>query len=140
MHNLIGVPFVNGGRDLTGMDCYGLAQWVFKKYGIDLPDYKISCEDATRIDCQIAEAKPNWIECRWPNVPVPALVVMRFNSPIFCNHTGVYIGGGRFIHTRERVGVNIDRIESPVWRRRIEGFYIPGWVNYDKFSDTKKSV
>ena len=28
---------------------------------------------------------------------------------------GVYIGQGRFIHTRKGVGVNIDRIDSPAW-------------------------
>ena len=28
-----------------------------------------------------------------------------------------------YIHTRERIGVNIDRISSPAWRRVIVGFY-----------------
>lgn len=123
-NDLIGKLFEDGGRGPDGFDCWGLSIEVFRRYGIALPDYKICCEDASRIDGQIKDAQPRWTKFDGP-LPVPCLVVMRFNSPVFCNHTGVYIGEGKFIHTRERIGVNIDSIESPAWKHRIEGFYIP---------------
>lgn len=124
---LIGVPFQDGGRDQNiGFDCYGLAMEVFRRYGTELPDFRIGCEEASRIDGAIDANRRLWIRCDPSDPPVPSLVVIRFNSPQFCNHTGVYIGAGKFIHTRERIGVNIDRIDSPAWRRLIEGFYVPG--------------
>ena len=123
LDDLIGLPFIDGGRDpAVGFDCWGLSTEVFRRYGIELPDYKISCEDASRISSQIDEQKPFWHRCEG-EISVPALVVIRF--AVYCDHTGVYIGQGRFIHTRQEVGVNIDRIDHPAWAKRIEGFYMP---------------
>ena len=56
LDDLIGLPFIDGGRDPSvGFDCWGLSTEVFRRYGIELPDYKISCEDASRISRQIDE-------------------------------------------------------------------------------------
>lgn len=123
--DLIGVPFENGGRGPGSFDCWGLVMEVFQRHDVLLPDYKIACTDASRIDSQISERRPLW-EKVTGEPPVPSLVVIRFNSVVMCNHTGVYLGNGMFIHAREKIGVNIDRIDSPAWNRRIEGFYVPG--------------
>lgn len=125
--DLIGVPFVNRGRDLNGLDCYGLVKEVFKRYGYNVPEYDAlytNYDDMCRINEIIQGNIKNypWKEIAEPKVP--CLIAIRFGSPDgMVNHTGVYIGGGRFIHTRERIGVNIDRISSPAWRRVIVGFY-----------------
>lgn len=125
--DLLGIPFLDGGRDpRIGLDCWGLVLEIFRRYGIDLPDYRIACEDASRIDQEIDANRWAWIRVTSSAPPVPSLVVMRFNHPVLCNHTGVYIGDGLFIHTRQPIGVNIDRINSPAWARKIEGFYVPG--------------
>ncbi|HWR42778.1 C40 family peptidase [Sporomusa sp.] len=123
LDDLIGLPFIDGGRDpAVGLDCWGLSAEVFRRYGINLPDYKISCEDASRIHSEVKDQQACWRRCE-KEIPVPALVVIRFT--VYCDHTGVYIGQGRFIHTRKSIGVNIDRIDSPAWAKRIEGFYVP---------------
>ena len=127
--DLIGLPFREGGRNkYEGFDCWGLVLEVFRRHGIELPDYKIGCMEASKIDNAIEENRPQWVKCDPNDPPVPSLVVIRFNQGQLCNHTGVYIGNGQFIHTRDRIGVNIDRVDNPAWRKRIEGFYIPGWV------------
>lgn len=126
LHDLIGVPFVDGGRDRkTGYDCWGLSCEVFRRYGIELPDFKVGCMEASRIDATIGRNRRFWRKCDPIDPPAPSLVVIRFNSPLCCNHTGVYIGGRRFIHARTKIGVNIDRIDSAAWRKMIEGFYVP---------------
>lgn len=122
---LLGVPFVDGGRGPAGFDCWGLVLEVFRRCGIELPDYRICCADMTGIDAKVDEERGAWTRCDEAALPVPALAVMRFNSPVLINHVGTYIGAGRFIHTAEKMGVNIDRVEHPYWRRHIEGFYVP---------------
>jgi cell wall-associated NlpC family hydrolase len=120
--DLLPVPFVDGGRSLTGFDCYGLSMEMYRRFGIELPDYKICCEDASAVNTQINNSRLEWVKCEG-ELPVPCLVVMQISGTAFCNHTGVYLGNGKFIHTREKVGVSIDRIDSMLWKRRIEGFY-----------------
>jgi cell wall-associated NlpC family hydrolase len=134
--DLIGVPFVDGGRDVsTGLDCWGLVAEIFRRSGIDLPDYQISAADCLRIAQEIETERltGRWNKHEYPLVPIPAIVVMRYNKPGIWNHTGVYLGGGRFLHTREKIGVTIERVDSPIWQRRIEGFYSPinGWAKID---------
>lgn len=122
---LIGIPFVDRGRDpKTGLDCYGLAREVFRMHGIDLPEFWIACEDASHINQTVSNEKESgrWIRLEKPEAP--CLVVLRFNN-FQWNHVGVYIGGGKFIHTARKTGVRIERLDHPYWRNRIEGFYIP---------------
>lgn len=126
--DLIGVPFVDGGREKTsGFDCWGLVMEIYRRNGIELPDYKVACEDASRIHRTVVTQRFAWVRLE-KELPDLCLVVLRFNTAVMCNHTGVYLGEGRFIHTRSKIGVNIDRIDSPAWRKRIEGFYVPRGV------------
>ena len=70
-------------------------------------------------------AKENiWKKCDKANLPVPCILAIRFGVPKgVVNHTGCYIGDGKFIHIRENIGVCVDRLDSPAWRRVIEGCY-----------------
>lgn len=123
--DLIGVPFVNRGRDVAhGLDCYGLVKEVYKRYGYDIPEYDTDYNDMERINGLITGNTKGYPWKKIDVPKVPCLIAIRFGSPAgVVNHTGVYIGGDRFIHTRARIGVNIDRISSPAWRRVIVGFY-----------------
>lgn len=126
--DLIGVAFIDGGRDpKVGLDCWGLVLEVFRRAGNVLPDYRIGCHDIDAIGVAVAGERMlgRWRHWHAHDAPTPSLVAIRFNSPILVNHTGVYIGGGRFLHTREATGVCVESIESPAWRHRIEGFYTP---------------
>lgn len=136
--DLIGKPFTDGGRGPDTYDCYGLASEIFRRYGVDLPEYSICCEDASSINAAIDGNRKTWVRCE-DEPPVPSMVVMRLGSE-WCNHTGVYIGHGQFIHTRERIGVHIDRIDAINWRHRIEGIYVPEWVKYGNNNSSPESV
>lgn len=125
INKLIGKPFVPSGTEgITRYDCYSCARDTFyEAYGIKLSEhFLVDTYDDANVNKQIDyEASHKWERVE---VPVePCIVTFRFNSK-FVNHVGVYIGDGKFIHNRERKGVNIDRIDSPAWRHRIEGFYI----------------
>ncbi len=125
--DLIGIPFKNRGRDLNGFDCYGLVIEIYKRYGINLPEYTADYDDVENVSCMMhreALKTETWEKVS-PPYPVPSIVAIRFAAaaPVI-NHVGVYIGNGRFIHIREKTGVCIEKINSPAWRNVIAGFYI----------------
>lgn len=127
--DLIGVPFVGNGRSKeTGFDCYGLVQEMFRRAGRTLPDYTADFKDVQQIDALIREnaaTEANWRKVpKHAEIPVPCVMAIRFGVPRgVVNHTGCYIGEGKFIHARENIGVCVDRIDSPAWRGVIEGVY-----------------
>jgi cell wall-associated NlpC family hydrolase len=123
--DLIGVSFADRGRSKeTGFDCWGLACEIYRRSGKTLPDYQTPCFENSRVSTQVKEALPLWERYQGNVPPFFSIVLLRFNCP-FPNHVGVFLGEGKFIHSREKIGVNIDRVESPAWRDRIEGFYVP---------------
>jgi cell wall-associated NlpC family hydrolase len=124
--DLLGVPFVDGRRGPDGYDCWGLVREVFRRYGVELPDYKLCCRDSEGFNGLYAAELSRWTRREAPDIPIPAVVAIRFNHPVFVNHVGVYIGDSKFLHTREKTGVVIERTDAPYWRRIIEGFYTKG--------------
>ena len=125
--DLIGIPFVNGGRNRAiGFDCYGLAMEVYSRFGVRLPEFTADWDDEEKINgiVQREAASSAWRRVV-PPLPVPCLVALRMGTPPgIVNHTGVYIGNGKFIHTRAKIGACISRLDSPAWRGVIEGFYV----------------
>lgn len=125
--DLIGVPFKNQGRDKnTGLDCYGLVMEVYKKIGIQLPEYYADWDNVEKINSIIQQEVGTslWKKVDGRHIPIPCVMAIRFGVPKgVVNHTGVYVGNGKFIHIRENVGVCVDRVNSPAWKKQIEGFY-----------------
>ena len=123
--NYIGIPFVSGGRDETGCDCYGLVRLVLKEeYGISLPLLNSDYTNAL----SVAETKRLFFE------NVPLLCGERIKEPEekavalmnMCGrlcHVGLYAGEGYIIHSRHKVGVVCERLSSPQLAGRVEGWY-----------------
>lgn len=126
--DLIGVPFKNRGRDIkSGVDCYGLVMEVHRRCGVELPEYTSDFDDMDKINSIFSgriNGGSSWEKVDFASLPVPCLIAIRFGSPPgVVNHAGCYIGNGKFIHIRENIGVCIDNINSPAWRKVIVGFY-----------------
>ncbi|UQZ85286.1 Murein DD-endopeptidase MepS/Murein LD-carboxypeptidase precursor [Paenibacillus konkukensis] len=79
-------------------DCSAFTQFVFAKYGIDLPrESKDQAKKGTFVAKK--DLKPGDL--------------VFFYSPI--HHVGIYIGGGKIIHTYGDPGVTISDITSGWW-------------------------
>jgi cell wall-associated NlpC family hydrolase len=126
--DLIGIPFVDSGRTKAGYDCWGLCMEVASRYNHMLPEFNICAEATFKIAAVMESNKeladhgqnPNWIKLETPE---PGCLILLTNSIVGVNHAGIYLGDKKFIHTLINIGSHIDRIDSPLWKRRIKGFY-----------------
>lgn len=123
--DLIGIPFVDGGRDPnTGLDCWGLIIVAAKRLGIEIPDYQIQCFDTKNIVKQVYRDKKDWVKI---NEPVEGCIIGMARSTSFpdsINHFGIYIGQRYFLHSVEKSGVICTKINNPLFKNSIKGFYL----------------
>lgn len=100
-------------------DCYGLCRAVYREFGKELPEFKHVVEDIL-VHESIEKAKPMFEKIDKPE-PL-CLVTFRIRGKLVC-HLGVVLEPPYFIHIMEKRNVTIERLDNPIWSKRIEGFY-----------------
>ncbi len=123
----IRVQFMDKGRDWDAWDCWGMCRVFYRDVkGVALPSYAESYQDAGHsvesrkvLSALFAANMGAW---RRVDAPEPGDVVSLNigGRPI---HVGLALGGGLMLHTERRINTVIERLDSPMWARRIEGFY-----------------
>ncbi len=104
----IGTPYRFGGASPGGFDCSGLAMYVYKKNGIDIP--------RTATD-QFIEGRR--ISRR--NIQPGDLVFFRISGNGI-SHVGIYAGRGKFIHApKPGKRVSYASLTNPYWARHYCG-------------------
>lgn len=120
--DLIGLPFTDKGRGDPGYDCFGLVAEIYRRQGITLPGYSIAHTDPLKIQEAIQKEKETgvWIELKSPE---KFCIILMQQHPFFVQHIAMYIGGGKFIHASLHKGVTVDRLNDPLYKNTIRGFY-----------------
>jgi hypothetical protein len=104
----LGTPYRYGGRLPLSVDCSLLVQTVFARRGINLPRTA-----AAQYDCGQAV---NYADM------LPGDRVYFVGKSGRINHTGIYIGGGKFIHASARRGrVTVDSLLDRLYWTRFLG-------------------
>ena len=128
VNDLIGKPFELGAHGPDKYDCHGLVIEVFKRFGIDFPDVDIAGMAVEKISATLSEQVHDHVNVLkdWEEVkePVsPCLVIIKGHER-FVSHLGVYLGNGRFIHSRQGgSGVCVERISNPGRIKNVRGFF-----------------
>jgi cell wall-associated NlpC family hydrolase len=104
--NFLGIPYKWGGNDTTGIDCSGLVKKLYGEVGVDLP--RTAAEQAL------------------VGTPITRLEYLRPGDRLYfweakrgkIGHTGIYEGGGYFIHASHGHGeVARDYLGDQKWLR-----------------------
>ncbi len=109
----MGTAYRLGGTTTEGFDCSGLIQYAYGRYGISLPrTSREQAEAGDKVDRSIDALEPGDI-----------LTFSTRGGPV--THVGLYVGGGRFIHSASR-GVQLSLLspDDPYgrwWHKRWVG-------------------
>jgi cell wall-associated NlpC family hydrolase len=120
--DLIGKPFQYGGRGPAEYDCYGLVMECARRAGAPIPDHHSTDNQAAQA-AAFAMARTGE---HWPELPGPepdCVVLFRIDRRAG-THVGWMLDPSQFIHTMAQInGVAVERVDSPMWERRVLGFY-----------------
>ena len=100
----VGAPYRWGGADPRGFDCSGLVMYVYGRAGVSLPH---GAAKQYRLGTPVSRKEL-----------APGDIVF-FDR---LNHSGIYIGDGRFVHaSKTGDGVKISRLDEAWFERRWVG-------------------
>jgi cell wall-associated NlpC family hydrolase len=126
----IGLPYVEGGRDWRGVDCWGLLCLIYKQeLGIDLPALPgVVQGKPLAISREIEERSKDWVEVPKPDDGDAVAMGMK-EAP---HHVGVWVGadGGKVVHAWHGFSVGADTIKV----LRIKGIRTIRFFRYGRHS------
>ena len=103
----LGTPYVPGGTDTQGFDCSGFVQWAYRNVGVTLPR---TAREQSVMGRPIKSGS------------MMAGDIVAFNHPQRGYHTGIYLGGGSFIHSPGRgKSVSIAALSDPYFSSTFIG-------------------
>jgi cell wall-associated NlpC family hydrolase len=97
----MGRPYEFGGTGAGGggFDCSGLIQYAYKKHGIVLARRSVDqAKEGRKVDRKLERLRP-----------ADLLTFSNRGGPV--THVGLYMGGGRFVHSATR-GVQISTLSA----------------------------
>lgn len=105
----LGVTYTWGGRSSFGFDCSGFTQMLVRSRGINMPrdaDQQAAWDGALPVERKKLR---------------PGDLLFFGSSANHITHTGMFIGGGKFIHdtTYEHPGVQISRLKDQPWTKLL---------------------
>lgn len=121
-NDLIGKPFLWGGRGPDAYDCWGLCAEIYRRLNKDMPDINSPPNSgAGATDRLVQIEKARFIKI---GAPEPFCLVIFKITPPFVSHIGVVLNdAGHFIHIHRRHNVCVKRMDN-WWRQRVAGFYV----------------
>ena len=123
-NDYVGIPYKLHGREIDGLDCWGLVRQVYaRELRILLPSYEesyFSTLDEEGFQEAFGNESLDWI---------PVTSTLREFDAVWCRiagvecHVGVYVGSGKMVHAMLGNDSCLVSIDSTAWERRIVQCY-----------------
>lgn len=121
----VGLPYVEFGRDRRGVDCWGLAVFVYaERLGITLPSYSgryTSVEEHAELAALIGDVTSagTWSEAAYPR----AFDIAVFRRGREETHVGIVVSPGLMLHTSVGDHSRLEHYGTGRWGHRLSGIY-----------------
>lgn len=120
----IDLPFLNRGRDRSGVDCWGLCRLVYEEQlGLNFPSYcnmytqSIACDS---VNDAFTEGKlGGWAEVTTP-IPFDLIIFTLCGRPFHC---GIIVSSDYMLHIMSGCNAAVEKFTTRLWGRRIDGIY-----------------
>lgn len=121
----VGIPYLDKGRSVVGLDCWGLLWMVYRELrGIELPSYAesyVTGADRQAMARLIAGEMDDWQEIPAGQEKPFDGVLMREGK--FPRHIGIVTQPGMLLHVEQGETSRIERYRSGILANRIVGFF-----------------
>lgn len=106
----VGYRYLWGGHSPSGFDCSGFTWYVYKQAGISIPLHDLAGQLNAGPRISRGDLEPG------------DLVLFQNTYKAGLSHSGIYLGGGRFINAEtEASGVQVRSLSDPYWSPRFVG-------------------
>lgn len=95
--DLVGIPYRLGGRGQGGIDCWGLVMEYFARRGVRLCDVEYDAEPTPEANAFESRRTAEWMPITDPQEG--DVVLLSFFRHGAATHCGVYLAGGRVLHS-----------------------------------------
>lgn len=125
----IGLPFKSGGRDRTGLDCWGLCRLVLAEhFGVEMPSYggygDTSFKNAPSLREIVTKAAlADFVEILKGHEQPGDIAVLRQGG--FTCHVGIVVEPGRMLHIEQGHDAVLEDYRRPKWAHRVDSFWRP---------------
>lgn len=122
--DMVGKPYVELAWGPDAYDCQGVVIEVSKRMKTPFiqQDFDITAPTEFHEIYIYLESLSDYYQKQ--EQPEPGdLVPIYYPVQSIVSHVGIMVTKNQFMHSRARVGVTIERIDSVQWKKRIAGFY-----------------
>lgn len=121
--DLLGKPYQENGLGNPGWDCFTLAQAIYYRHGLSLPDLDYSF--GTHEQNAAVESQRKYYQ-RLKSPEPFAIITIKYH-PKYITHIGICVDHCRMLHAVDTKGVVLERFDTPWYKNKIEGYY--KWIS-----------